>query len=131
MKNTFSKNVKITPKHLDELNHVNNVVYLKFMEQAATDHWYDVATKDEKESIRWIARRHEIDYIRPAFQNDEITIETWVEKYDAISTERHYQISKNGQILVKALTLWIALDPKTMKPKRLPATLMAKFDRLF
>ncbi|KPM47839.1 acyl-CoA thioesterase [Jiulongibacter sediminis] len=131
MENTFSQNIKITPEHLDELNHVNNVVYLKFMEKAAIDHWYHVATEEERESVRWIARRHEIDYLRPAFLNDELTIETWVEKHDAISTERHYLISKNGQPVVKALTLWIALDPVSMKPKRLPAELMAKFDRLF
>lgn len=129
--NKYASEITITKEHLDELKHVNNVVYLKFLENIAIEHWYEVATAEERESIRWIARRHEIDYLQPAYLDDVLTLETWVEHFDAISTERHYLISKNGRPIVKAQTLWIALDPKRMKPKRVSADLLTKFNQLF
>ncbi len=130
-KKRFTSVVHVIKENLDELNHVNNVEYLKYLQEAAIQHWYDVATTDEIDQIRWIAKKHIIEYFKPAFENDELIITTWIEKYNSISTERHYQIHRGNDLIVEAQTLWIALDSGTLKPKRLSKSILAKFDSLF
>ncbi|MGR3810693.1 acyl-CoA thioesterase [Jiulongibacter sp. NS-SX5] len=122
--------ITVEQSHLDELEHVNNAVYLKFLEKAAIAHWYSLADEDTRAGIRWIARRHEIDYLKPAFLHDKLVVETWIEKYDAISTERHYVIKKDQQVIAKALTIWVAIDPNSMKPKRVSSNILQKFESL-
>ncbi len=119
--------VKVKPEDLDELNHVNNVVYISYLQEAAISHWYSTVSKEVSDKIRWVVRKHEVEYLKPAVANDELTVRTWVSKFTAISSERHYEIKRGEELLVKAFTLWIALDADTMKPKRLPAGIYESF----
>jgi acyl-CoA thioester hydrolase len=111
--------VKVKPEDLDELNHVNNVVYIAYLQEAAISHWYSSVPQDVSDKIRWVVRKHEVEYLKPAKENDDLIIHTWISKFNGISSERHYEIRRGHELLVKAFTLWIALDSETMKPKRL------------
>ncbi|UBM60849.1 acyl-CoA thioesterase [Marinilongibacter aquaticus] len=119
--------IRVEPQHLDEMNHVNNAVFVSFLQEAALSHWYAVATAEEVESVRWVAKRHEIDYLKSAYLNDELCIFTWIATYNAVSTRRMYEIYHKEQKIVQAETVWVALDPETLRPKRLALETLDKF----
>jgi acyl-CoA thioester hydrolase len=65
-------------EHIDELGHVNNAVWVQWMERVAVAHWDSVADPAHREAYFWVVVRHEIDYLRPAFEGDRIVARTWV-----------------------------------------------------
>lgn len=81
-------------------------------------HWYASVPEKISDGMRWVARRHEIDYLKPAFLGDELTVKTWVEEFTAVTSERHHEIVRNEEILVKAFTVWVSLDAVSLRPKR-------------
>lgn len=123
----YEHNVKVAEADLDELNHVNNVVYFSYLQQAAMAHWYSSVPTEISESMRWVVKKHEIEYFKSALLNDVITVNTWVDNFSGVTSDRHYEIYKDGILLVKARTLWVALDPISMRPKRVPADLWEKY----
>jgi acyl-CoA thioester hydrolase len=66
------------PEHIDELGHVNNAVWVQWIQQTATTHWYAKAAPEVRDAYVWVVIRHEIDYLRPALVGDEVTARTWV-----------------------------------------------------
>ncbi len=120
----FSQNIKVTQEHLDDLQHVNNLVYMGFLLDAATAHWSQTIPQSITDTIRWVVRKHEIEYLKQATEGDLLTIKTWVKDFDGVSSLRQYEILKNETLIVKGQTLWVALDPVTFKPKRLDTQLL-------
>lgn len=125
--NFFFHKITVSSADLDEMNHVNNIVYLKFMQEAAILHWYALASKETIDSMRWVARRHEIDYLKQAFLDDELTIKTWVSEFSAVTSHRHYEVLKGNDLIAKAITHWVALDSQTLRPKRLTSDITSLF----
>lgn len=119
--------VKVAEADIDELNHVNNVVYFNYLQQAAMAHWYSSVSTELSDSMRWVVKKHEIEYFKPAFLGDEIIVKTWVDNFSGVTSDRHYEIYKNDILLVKARTLWVALDPVSMRPKRVPSDLWERY----
>jgi acyl-CoA thioester hydrolase len=121
--------IKILVKkdHLDELNHVNNVVYFEFLQEAAISHWHAIAPTKIIDSVRWIVKKHEIEYFKPAFLDDILHVTTWVQEFTAISSLRLYEIKRNEDLIAKASTLWIALEKVNMKPRRLDKSVAELF----
>ena len=68
----FEHAFKVAPKDIDRLGHVNNVVYLRYAQDAAVAHWNSVVDQEHRESLVWVVRRHEIDYLKPAVESDEL-----------------------------------------------------------
>ena len=123
----YEHNVKVAEADLDELNHVNNVVYFSYLQQAAMAHWYSSVPTEISESMRWVVKKHEIEYFKSAVLDDEIIVKTWVDNFSGVTSDRHYEIYKDNILLVKARTLWVALDPISMRPKRVPSDLWEKY----
>lgn len=123
----YAHQLTVSQADLDEMNHVNNIVYLKFMQDAAILHWYSLASQETIDSMRWVARRHEIDYLKQAFLGDELTIKTWVTEFSAVTSFRHYEVLKGNEVIAKALTQWVALDSQTLRPKRLTEAITSLF----
>lgn len=119
--------IRVQESHLDELQHVNNVEYFHFLQEVAIAHWNAIAPKEAIEELRWVVRKHLIEYLKPAHLHDELTVETWVEEFSSVTSLRKYQIRRDKDVLVNAETLWIALDTKTMKPKRVDKTIASLF----
>lgn len=115
----FTQTRVICEADMDEMQHVNNVVYLKFLQEVAISHWDSLAPQEMRDNIRWIVRRHEIEYLHPARLHDRIELITWVSSAAGVSSERCYEIRLNGKVIVKACTLWIAVNPVTQKPLRI------------
>ena len=74
----YTHNVIVVETDIDELNHVNNVVYLQYAQDIATAHWESVASPELQEKVIWVARRHEIDYLKQALLGDKLVIKTRV-----------------------------------------------------
>jgi acyl-CoA thioester hydrolase len=119
MENIFTLKISVSLEDIDTLNHVNNLIYVKWMDDIATKH-YAFLTKDNPlPEYVWVVMRHEIDYLKQAVLGDEITVKTWVGETKGISSVRFMEFYKVEQLLVKAKTTWAMLDSKTLKPARI------------
>lgn len=118
--------IKVVPEDIDELNHVNNIVYLRYVQDAASGHWKTVPQEIASQII-WVARRHEIDYLKPAFLGDELVVKTWVDDFVGVKSIRHCEIMRGEEVLARSLTHWIALDAQTFRPKRITEEIVKQF----
>jgi len=125
----FEMIVSVPPEDIDEQNHVNNTVYLRWVQEVATAHWRAVATADARENIGWVVLRHEIDYKAPACVGDEIVLRTWIGKSMRLTFERFTEIRRSGndQLLSNARTLWCPINAQTARPTRVPAEVREQF----
>jgi len=125
----FEMTVSVLPADIDEQNHVNNPVYLRWVQEVATAHWRAIASGEAQENIGWVVLRHEIDYKAPAAFGDQIMLRTWVGKATRVTFERFTEIRRNGdgQLLSKARTLWCPINAQTSRPARVPAEVRAQF----
>ena len=128
MKNFFSFTFKVTADQIDHLNHVNNVVYVNWVLDAAQKHWEFLSDNSVNVSYVWVVLRHEIDYLASAKLDDEIIINTWVQKSEGVKSERIIEIKKGDKVIAKALTIWCLLDKKTMRPVRIPPEIIKLFE---
>jgi acyl-CoA thioester hydrolase len=121
--------VHVLPADIDEQNHVNNTVYLRWVQDVATAHWRSLASAEAQAGISWVVLRHEIDYKAPASLGDEIVLRTWVGEASRLKFERLTEIRRKtgNQILSKARTLWVPIDVRTGKPTRVSAEMRAQF----
>jgi acyl-CoA thioester hydrolase len=121
--------VTVQPDDIDEQNHVNNTVYLRWVQEVATAHWRALASAEAQETVGWVVLRHEIDYKAPAALNEEIVLRTWVGKATRLTFERFTVIRRNrdGRLLSEARTLWCPIDVETSRPVRVSAELRARF----
>jgi acyl-CoA thioester hydrolase len=126
---TFEMTVPVLPADIDGQNHVNNTVYLRWIQDVATAHWKSLASADAQAAIGWVVLRHEIDYRSPASLGDEILVRTWVGKASRLKFERFTEIHRkiDKQLLAQARTLWVPVDVRTGKPMRVSAELRAQF----
>ena len=125
----FEMIVPVLASDIDEQNHVNNTVYLRWVQDVATAHWRAVASLQTQETIGWVVLRHEIDYKAPAILGDEIVLRTWVGKATRLTFERFTEIRRNrqGALLSKARTLWCPINMQTSRPVRVSDEVRAQF----
>ena len=142
--------VPVVPADIDEQNHVNNTVYLRWVQEVATAHWRALASADAQAVIGWVVLRHEIDYKSPASLGDEILLRTWVGAASRLKFERFTEIRRridlpksasrtdssggedgsaavDNQLCAQARTLWVPIDTRTGKPTRVSAEVRARF----
>lgn len=125
----FELSVSVRPEDIDGQNHVNNTVYLRWVQEVAAAHWQTIASSEAQEEIGWVVLRHEIDYKAPACLGDDVVLRTWVGKATRLIFERFTEISrhKDGQLLSKARTLWCPINAQTGRPVRVPFTVREQF----
>ncbi len=130
MAHHFENTMVVLPEHLDDLNHVNNVMYVQFMQDIAMQHWYSISFPELNEEIIWVVRRHEIDYHFPAVLNDTLLLKTHTGKATAVTWDRHYEIIRvsDQKKIITAKSCWVMLDKKTGRPRRIDEAIKAVFD---
>ena len=116
---SFKYSFKVTLNDIDRLGHVNNVAYLAWTQMVANMHWEKLASDELKKNVQWFVLRHEVDYVQQAFNNDTITIYTWIEDVKGARSNRVFRIYREDELLVKCKTTWCLIDAKTLKPKRI------------
>lgn len=125
----FEETVIVQPADLDERAHVNNVVYVRWVQEIATAHWRALAAPDDQAEIAWVALRHEIDYLAPAVLGDVLVLKTWVGAAERLTFERFTEIRRaaDGHVLAKARTLWCPVDVRSGRPRRPSAAVRTLF----
>lgn len=116
----YEKRYCVTKDDIDALGHVNNVVYVQWIQEIAGEHWRSAADPTHVAEIAWVLTRHEIDYKRPAFAGDELVIRTWVGDATPVRFERFVEIIDAAEKqLVKSRTVWSPVHRETGKLVRL------------
>ena len=129
----FQLPIIIEPTDIDQLQHVNNEVYLRWLMQAASAHSkaagfgmeYFVRTKKA-----FVVRRHEIDYLLPALMGDELLIRTWIDSFKGARSNRRYELWRGHQKLVEANTLWVYIDLNTGRPIEIDASMITEYHKV-
>src|ERR1035441_3759580 len=121
--------IPVEPADIDELGHVNNVTYLRWVQEAAVAHWTAAAPAADQAKLVWVVVRHEIDYQHPALLGDRIVARTWVGTATRIRFERHTELLRESdrRVLARARTLWCPVDARTGKPAAVSAEVRAVF----
>ena len=128
----FTQRLLAQPTEVDELGHVSNVVVVRWVLEVAVAHssavgWdYDAY---RRHGAIFVVRRHEIDYLRPAFAGDELVVETWIESWHAASSVRCTRIARPSDTaeVAKARTQWVLVSTDSGRPRRIPATIASAF----
>ena len=124
---------QVSADEIDGLGHVNNVAYVRWMQDAAVAHstvrGWD-AQRYASEDCGFVARSHFIEYLQPAFAEETILIRTWIAGMEKITSLRRYRMIRTSDdtLLAIAETNWAFLNLTTRRPKRIPAELRAAFD---
>ena len=116
-------------EHIDELGHVNNAVWVQWIQQVAVAHWEALADAAYKDAYYWVVVRHEIDYLRAAFPGDVISARTWIG--DAPRGARSTRLVEfqrdDGSVCVRSKTDWAIIDKASGRPIRVPPEVVAPF----
>lgn len=123
--NPFTLPIVVAPTDIDGQGHVNNVVYLRWMQEAATAHWDSRAPAELKARVNWVVTRHEIDYKAPAFLGERLVARTWVGEPSGATWERFIEIRRvaDDRLLARGRSIYAALDPASGRPRRVDAEL--------
>ena len=121
--NAFSMKIEIKPSDIDDMNHVNNVVYTRWIQDISIAHWKK-NTEGVKglENLGWFMRRHEIDFLQQALLNDELEAYTWPEFPKGLKVVRNVVIVNKGtqKIIMKSHTTWVMMNLTTGRPVSMP-----------
>jgi acyl-CoA thioester hydrolase len=124
----FTLTVPVPVEDIDRHGHLNNVAYVRLVQDVATAHWHTVSTPELRREVAWFVRRHEIDYHKPIRDGDALELITWVGEPTAATWERFVEIrTSDGTLMASARTVWVLVDATTARPKRIDAALKGMF----
>jgi acyl-CoA thioester hydrolase len=126
----FALTLRVPDGDVDRQGHVNNVAFVRYVQEVAVAHWRAVAPPEAQAALAWVVRRHEVEYLRPGLPGDELVLRTWVgEEPSGARWERFTEVVRAGEEkpIVTARTVWVLLDAATGRPRRVGAALAARF----
>ena len=125
----FTLTFTALPEHIDVMGHVNNAVWVQWMEAMATSHWEAVAPPEHQAKYAWVVARHEIDYRGNVVAGETVTAETWVpEPPKGARFDRHMRFTgADGRVKVEAVSTWAMLDRATGRLLRVRPEIAAPF----
>ena len=117
------------PEEIDELGHVNNAVYVRWVQDAGTEHWFAVAPETMASRFHWVCLRHEIDYRDPVLEGETVEVRTWLGDVSGPRFDRHVDIRKPGaaKFSCQAVTTWLMVESATGRPRRVGAEVLEAF----
>ena len=127
--NNFEQTLMVERHHLDELQHVNNVQYLQWVQDIAGAHWQHLIANREEAFGLWVVRSHHIEYKRQAKLGDHIRVVTHVEVTEGFLSERRVRFFGDSTTLIAQCSTQCEcyLDPKTQKLLRIPPEIHTLF----
>ncbi|MGW8123998.1 acyl-CoA thioesterase [Roseivirga echinicomitans] len=125
----YETTFEVKSADLDEMQHVNNVRYLQWVQDVSEAHWTQVAKPEWLEQYGWVAINHFIEYKKPAFLGDQILIKTHVNEHTGVKSNRLVRIfnATTGDLLMQSSSWWCMVNAKTLKPTRIPKELTEAF----
>tara|TARA_B100001996_G_scaffold65057_1_gene46972 strand:- start:203 stop:595 length:393 start_codon:yes stop_codon:yes gene_type:complete len=127
----LEKEILVSKNDLDDLNHVNNVVYIQWIQKIAKEHWEKLASNEILDNYYWVLLEHQIKYLYPALLDDKIRIKTYIDSTEEIKSSRIVEIYNNdtNRLLVNSRTIWCLINSKTNKPVRIPDEIRQVFNK--
>lgn len=129
----FSRALSVPDAAIDANGHVNNLEYLRWMQEAATGHsdacgW--TLARYVETGTSWVVRSHAIEYLRPAFAGERLTVLTWVGGFAEQESPRHYLFwrDRDRKVLARARTLWVFVDAATGRARAIPEEVRVSFE---
>lgn len=124
--------IEVSEASIDRLGHVNNVEYVRWMQDAATAHAdaLGCTAATRAAGAAWMARRHQIEYLKPAFAGDRIEVRTWVADVRRAFSLRRYEFIRTGDdtLLARGETDWVYVDLASGRPRSVPQEIQAMFE---
>lgn len=129
MSNRFTKTFTAAPEHIDVMGHVNNAVWVQWIQDMATEHWNAAARPEDRGAFVWLVIRHEIDYRGNIAAAESVTGETWIPDgaRGAKSVRRVDFTDAAGKVIVSANTTWAMLDRESGRLARVRPDIMTPF----
>ncbi len=125
----FETQFTASPRDIDQLGHVNNAVWVRWIQDVSTLHWERAASRQHQDRYFWVVVRHEIDYLRSAKSGDSIRARTWVG--DAPRGARFTRfvefLDRTDKVCVRSQTEWAIIDNALGRPVRVPFEVVAPF----
>lgn len=125
----FTQQKKVPEDAIDALGHVNNVVYLEWVQEVSQKHWENRVKESVRKKIRWVVLSHYIEYLSPCFKGDVLELKTWVKTMSGVKSVRCVEIHrvKDNRLIAKTETVWCLVDAESLRPKRIPSGLTELF----
>lgn len=129
MASSFTKTITACPEHIDELDHVNNAVWVQWMEQVSVEHWRRDADPAHVDAYIWVVTRHEIDYRGNVTVGETVTARTWIpEGPRGARFDRLIEFTgPDGKVKVAARSTWAMIDKANGRLMRVPTDVAAPF----
>lgn len=125
----FEMGFEATEAEIDELGHVNNAAWVRWIQDVATAHWVSAATPEQVAAYVWVVTRHEIDYLRALGPGGRVIARTWVG--DAPTGARFDRfiefVGEDGKSHVRSRTTWAMIDVASGRPARIPQAITERF----
>jgi acyl-CoA thioester hydrolase len=115
----FYQRLVVEHVDVDDQNHVNNVAYVRWIQNVAVAHWFAVTDEGIRDEYSWIVTRHEIDYLKAAFAGEEMELATWVGDPRRATWERFTEIRRGEELVVRARSVWCLVRRSDMRPTRI------------
>lgn len=121
MSSTFEMTITVQQDDLDELQHVNNVRYVQWIQDISKEHWMTAAPEVMRSGVIWVVMHHDITYKAPAKLSDMIKVSTHIEKSRGATSVRIVEMHNvtTGALMVRSSTRWCLLNEKSLKPTRI------------
>lgn len=127
----YTRSFTIPTSAIDTNGHVNNVWYVQWMQDIAVEHYEYIGGVNPMQLLgaTWVVREHKIEYLLPAFANEELEISTWVENVRRVRSLRKYEFVRksDSKMLVRGETDWVFVDVKTGAPRAIPEEVFKVF----
>lgn len=125
----FKAAVRVSDRHIDEMRHVNNAVWLLWLQDIAAAHWYAAARAEDRDRLVGIVLRHEVDYRANIGAGAEVDVETWIDGQPRgiRCTRRARFTDKGGKLLVSVASEWGMIDRETGGLVRVTRATIAPF----
>jgi acyl-CoA thioester hydrolase len=123
----FRHPVAIEPADIDHMGHVNNAVYLTWVQEAVIDYWRSVAPPDAVAKHLWVALKHEITYLKPTFLQDNVVAEVVAEKVQGARAMFTTVLRRGEEVLSEIKSSWCCLDAASLRPARLARDVVGRF----
>ncbi len=125
----FESTITVTQDDIDELNHVNNVRYVQWVNDIAKQHWVSKSTIAIRDSYFWVLLSHHIQYKRQALLGDVLKLKTFVVKSEGIKSTRSVEIynKETDELLITSETVWCFMSMETKRPTRITDDITALF----
>ncbi|CAA9488412.1 MAG: Thioesterase superfamily [uncultured Sphingomonadaceae bacterium] len=124
----FERSFTAQPADIDELGHVNNAVWVRWVQEVAVAHWAALASPEHQAAYFWVILRHEIDYLRALGEGQTVVARTWVgEAARGARFDRFVEFTGEGGTHVRAKTTWAIVDRASGRVTRVPKEVAATF----